>query len=189
MVQIHLLTISLWACGTVFDSPLSSSLLYQECYSSESPRESYTMQITSMQVLERHGKGSCFTAALDYHSISPFHHLTNLSISPFFPPISPPPQSPPSHIFPLLIPLHTHPLPINHHAPIRMQTLPTDKTTILTRQKNETRRDLARLPGPPHRCPAQLILRITLHCAGDQRRPYWTRADGVAADAVADLLV
>ena len=70
-----------------------------------------------------------------------------------------------------------------------MQALPTNHTAILTRQKHKTRRYLARLAWPPHWRPAKLILRIRLHRAGDQGRPDWARANGIDADAVADLLV
>ena len=78
---------------------------------------------------------------------------------------------------------------INNHPPIRMQTLPTNQTTIQTRQKHKTRRNLARLPRSPHRRPTKLILRILLHRARDQRRPHGTRAHGIHADPLADLLV
>lgn len=78
---------------------------------------------------------------------------------------------------------------INHHTPIRMQALPSNHATILTSQKNKARRDLARLRRPPHRRPAELVLRILLHRGGNERRPNGPRADGVDADAEGDLLV
>ncbi len=70
-----------------------------------------------------------------------------------------------------------------------MQTLPRNHTTILTRQKYKTRRNLARLPRPPHRRRAELILRILLHRARNQRRPHRAGTHGIDADALADLLV
>ena len=70
-----------------------------------------------------------------------------------------------------------------------MQALPGDKTTILTRQKHKTGRNLTRLARPPHRRRAELVLRIGLHRGGDERGPDGAGADGVAADAVGDLLV
>ena len=70
-----------------------------------------------------------------------------------------------------------------------MQALSAHETTILARQKHKTSCHLARLPRPPHRRPAKLVHRITLHRAGDQRRPDWTRANGVDANAKGDLLV
>ena len=70
-----------------------------------------------------------------------------------------------------------------------MQTLPTNHTTILTRQKHKTSRHLARLSRPSHRRRAKLIHSITLHRTRDQGCPYGARAYGVDADAVGDLLV
>lgn len=80
-------------------------------------------------------------------------------------------------------------LPINHHPTIRMQRLPGDQTTILTRQKDEARRNLARLAWSSHRGPAELIQSILLHRRRDQRRPHRSGSDGVDADAEFDLLV
>lgn len=70
-----------------------------------------------------------------------------------------------------------------------MQALPTNHTTILTRQKHKTSRHLARLSRPPHWRRAKLIHRITLHRTRDQRCPYRARAHGVNADTEGDLLV
>lgn len=79
-------------------------------------------------------------------------------------------------------------LPIDNNTSVRMQALPRDKATILTRQKHETRRDLARLPWPPHRR-TKLILRIMLHRRRDQRRPHRSRTNAVNTDAEFKLLV
>lgn len=70
-----------------------------------------------------------------------------------------------------------------------MQALPTNQTTILTRQKHKTRSNLTRLSRPPHRRRTKLILCILLHRTRDQWGPYRSRADGIDADAVGDLLV
>ena len=70
-----------------------------------------------------------------------------------------------------------------------MQALPTNHTTILTRQKHKTSRHLTRLARSSHRRSAKLIHGIRFHGAGDQRGPYGARAYGVDADAVGDLLV
>ena len=70
-----------------------------------------------------------------------------------------------------------------------MQRLPGDQTTILTRQKDETGRNLARLTRSPHRRPAKLIQSILLHRRGDERRPHGPRGNGIDADAEFDLLV
>ena len=87
---------------------------------------------------------------------------------------------------------HHHPpcptLPINHHPPIRVQALATNRTTIHTRQPHKAARDLARLAGPSHRA-AELLLCVLIHRRGNERRPHRPGADGVNADPFAELLV
>lgn len=81
------------------------------------------------------------------------------------------------------------PLAINHHTSIRMQTLPSNHTAVLTSQENKARRNLRRLCRPPHRRSTQLVLSLFRHGGGDERGPDRAGADGVDADAVGDLLV
>jgi len=69
-----------------------------------------------------------------------------------------------------------------------MQTLPTNKTTIRTRQKHKTSSHLARLSRSSHRT-CELLLRLLVHGSWDERRPDRAGTDGVDANSVFDLLV
>lgn len=69
-----------------------------------------------------------------------------------------------------------------------MQTLPTNKTTIRTRQKHKTSSHLARLSRSSHRT-RELLLRLLVHGSWDERRPDRAGTDGVDADSIFDLLV
>lgn len=76
----------------------------------------------------------------------------------------------------------------HNNTPIRMQTLPTNKTTIRTGQKHKTSSHLARLSWSSHRT-RELLLRLLVHGSWDERCPNRAGTDGIDADSVFDLLV
>lgn len=76
-----------------------------------------------------------------------------------------------------------------HNRPaIRMNRLPTNRTTIIRRQKHKHSRNLTRLRRPSNRR-RKLLNRLIIHRRGDQRRPHGPRRNSIHPNAFTHVLV